>query len=98
MHYFFRLIAPRTTYHLDMSDAERALMTQHIDYWKALTETGTSLLFGPVFDPKGAFGMAVIEVSSEDEAHDLSQKDPVIAAGVCTYELIPMRIGAIRKA
>lgn len=97
MFFFFRLIAPRPTYHLDMTDDERALMSRHIEYWTELTDAGTSVLFGPVFDPKGAFGMAVIEVASEEEAIALSQKDPVIAAGVCTYELMPMRIGAIRK-
>lgn len=97
MHFFFRLIPPRPTYHLDMSEAERAIMLQHIDYWTMLTDAGTSLLFGPVLDPQGAYGMAVMEVSSEEEAHEAAQKDPVIAAGICTYELAPMRIGAIRK-
>lgn len=72
-------------------------MLQHIDYWTMLTDTGSSLLFGPVLDPKGAFGMAIIEVSSEEEANELAQKDPVIAEGICTYELSPMRIGAVRK-
>ena len=97
MHFFFRLVPPRLTYHLDMSETERAVMLQHIDYWTVLTDEGSSLLFGPVLDPKGAFGMAIMEVSSEDEAHQLVQKDPVIAAGICTYELSPMRIGAVRK-
>lgn len=73
-------------------------MLQHIDYWTMLTDVGTSLLFGPVLDPKGAFGMAIMEVASEEEADEIVQKDPVIAAGICTYELAPMRIGAIRKA
>lgn len=73
-------------------------MLQHIDYWTMLTDVGTSLLFGPVLDPKGAFGMAIMEVASEEEADGIVQKDPVIAAGICTYELAPMRIGAIRKA
>lgn len=97
MHFFFRLVPPRPTYHLDMSEAERAIMLQHIDYWTVLTDEGTSLLFGPVLDPKGAFGMAIIEVSSAEEASELADKDPVIAAGICTYELAPMRIGAVRK-
>jgi uncharacterized protein YciI len=97
MHFFFRLIPPRPTYHLDMSETERTIMLQHIDYWTMLTDEGSSLLFGPVLDPKGAFGMAIIEVSSEEEANQLAQKDPVIAAGICTYELAPMRIGAVRK-
>ncbi|OJV17458.1 MAG: hypothetical protein BGO21_13405 [Dyadobacter sp. 50-39] len=98
MYFFFRLVAPRPTYHLDMSETERAIMLQHIDYWTMLTDEGTSLLFGPVLDPKGPFGMAVMEVSSEEEAHQLVRTDPVIAAGICTYELSPMRIGSIRKA
>ena len=72
-------------------------MLQHIDYWTMLTDAGSSLLFGPVLDPKGAFGMAIIEVSSEEEAHEVAQKNPVIAEGICTYDLAPMRLGAVRK-
>lgn len=68
-------------------------MTQHVAYWKPYVEDGTVIVLGPVMDPKGGYGIAVVEVESEEVLKKLIEKDP--ANGLNTYEYHPMR--AVRK-
>jgi uncharacterized protein YciI len=44
-----------------MSEEEQAVMGHHIAYWQQLAERGTALVLGPVSDPAGAWGLAVVE-------------------------------------
>jgi uncharacterized protein YciI len=44
-----------------MSDTERKLMEEHVRYWRALQERGIVLVYGPVFDVRGDWGMGNIE-------------------------------------
>ena len=82
MKYFFcKLTPPRTTFMIDMTDAERQLMRQHVAYWAELAAKGTAIVFGPVADPQGGYGVAVIEAPDEASVRELSTHDPVIAAG-----------------
>src|SRR6185436_20754447 len=79
-HFFLRLNGPRPTFPADITDAERAVMGEHTVYWKALTDKGTCIVLGPVMDPKGVFGMAVVEVANEAEARSLVDGDPTTRA------------------
>ena len=50
-----------------------------------------ALLVGPVFDPKGAYGMAVVETENEAEAEALAAADPVTLANLgFRYEVCNM--------
>lgn len=51
-------------------------MQEHADYWKAQFAKGGVLIIGPVLDPKGAFGMAVLETATEEEARTLAMNVP----------------------
>lgn len=73
----------------DMTDSERAIMAQHVAYWKPYVENGTVLVLGPVMDPKGGYGVAVVEVESEEYLKQLIAEDP--ANGLNSYEYHPMR-------
>ncbi len=96
-HFFCKLIAPRPTFAFDMSEDEKTLMQQHAAYWMGLLNHGTVLVFGPVMDPKGPFGMGVIEAADAAEAERLSAGDPVTQANCgFRYEISPMR--AITRA
>ncbi len=66
--FFLKLIPPRTTFTEDMTDEERSIMNKHIEYWKEKMDNGMVIVFGPVFDPKGGYGMGVIEAEGEDDA------------------------------
>lgn len=88
-HFFLKLVASRPTFATDMNDEERAIMQQHVAYWMELMNQGKVIVFGPVSDPAGAFGMGVIEVASEDEVKNITENDP--ASKINRYEVYPMR-------
>lgn len=89
MYFFLKLNPPRASFIADMSDEEKAIMQQHIAYWTKYSEDGTMLVFGPVFDPKGGYGVGIIAVDSEEQLNQLISNDP--ANGLNTYEFYPMR-------
>lgn len=105
MKYFFcKLTPPRPTFPIDMTDAERQLMYQHVVYWSDLAAKGTAIVFGPVADPQGGYGVAVVEAPDEATVRDLSAHDPVIKADAgfsFAIHLMPqvvLREGASKKA
>ena len=96
-YYLYKLYPPRDTFHLDQDEKEKDIMQQHMQYWAGLTDKRNAIVYGPVFDPKGVFGLAVTEVNNEEEANNIARNDPAVSSGVCKYELIPMEIGMLRK-
>jgi hypothetical protein len=48
-------------------------------------------------NPKGAFGMAVLETATEEEARTLAMNDPSVKAGLNKVELSPMRLFLMKK-
>ena len=59
--FVFRLIPPRPSFALDLTDAERALMDRHADHWQPLVDAGRMVAFGPVMDGSGSWGLGVVE-------------------------------------
>ena len=88
--WLIRLIPPRPTFDKDMTPAEQALMVQHFAYWKDLNDKGVCLFGGPVFDPKGAYGILVVKAATEDEARALGEGDPSVKGGVNKVEIAEM--------
>jgi uncharacterized protein len=97
-HYFVRLIPPRPTFPMDMTSEERALMMQHVAYTQENFNAGRVLIYGPVMAREGAFGMAVFEVTDEAEVREIMTKDPTVNAGLNTFEVHPMDIGAAQSS
>ena len=89
-HFFVKLIPPRPTFHNDMSERERLLMNEHAVYWKDLQEQGIALIYGPVFDPNGVWGMGIIGSESEEQARIFIENDPTMKAQLNTFDLMPM--------
>jgi hypothetical protein len=86
-----RLLAPRPTFMFDMTDEERDIMGRHAKYWAELLARGVAIVFGPVADPKGGWGVGVVRVPSEAAVHALRDGDPVILSGRgFSYEILPM--------
>ncbi len=88
MYYFARANNPRRTFHLDMTPQERETMTKHVAYWTERAKEGISVVFGPVADPEGFFGVGIYKVDDEDHMHRLLEQDP--ANGLLTFEVLPM--------
>lgn len=40
-------------------------MDRHIAYWTGKAQAGIAVVFGPVMDPKGVYGMGVYRVQDE---------------------------------
>jgi uncharacterized protein YciI len=97
LRFFMKLIPPRTTFPGDITPEEAKLMQQHEDYWVEQFKKGTVLIIGPVLDPKGAFGMAVLETATEEEARTLAMNDPSVKAGLNKVELSPMRVSMMKR-
>jgi uncharacterized protein len=72
-----------------MTEVERTTMLRHVEYWKPFVDNGTVIVLGPVMDPTGAYGIAVVAVETEEELKGLIADDP--ANGLNTYEWYPMR-------
>ena len=81
---------PRATFISDMSEHERAVMSEHFAYLQGLLREGRLLLAGPAVDPP-PFGIVVLVADSEEEAWELVRADPSVTAGVQTPELHPFR-------
>lgn len=79
-YFFYRLDPPRPTFSVDMTETEARLMREHVDYWTALLKQGRVIAFGPVADPKGAFGIGILELDDAVDANALGANDPVLLA------------------
>ncbi len=89
-YFVFRLIPPRPTFHLDMSDEERQVMNRHVAYWQGHTDAGRVLIFGPVVEESGSWGLGVIRGVDDAEAQAMVDADPAISSGMATMRLGPM--------
>jgi len=88
-NFFLKLNPPRASFMKDMLDSERAIMQQHVAYWAPYVQDGTVTVLGPVMDPKGGYGIAVVNVDNEEQLNILLSNDP--ANGMNSYEVYPMR-------
>jgi uncharacterized protein len=61
--FVLRLNAPRATLAMDMTDEERAIMGRHAAHWKPYLDAGEMVVFGPVLEEGGSFGLAVSPAS-----------------------------------
>ncbi len=96
MYFFVRTNNPRPTFHLDMTSEERAVMLKHVEYWSDKAERGIAVVFGPVMDPDGVYGMGVYRVEDEAQMRRLIDGDP--AKGLLQYQVAPMPRAVVGKS
>jgi uncharacterized protein len=96
--FVFRLKAPRPTFALDMSDEEREIMGRHAAHWKPYIDSGQMVVFGPVLDGTGSWGLGVVEADDEEELRKFASEDPVVTTGTGTVEMGRMLQGFVRPA
>jgi uncharacterized protein YciI len=91
-HFFLKLIAQRPTFAADLNDQEKAMMQQHFLYWKDRQEQGEVVVFGPVLDPSGPYGMGVVAAADEAGARAFAAGDPAMKSNSgFACEIHPMR-------
>ena|SRR5919204_3332192 len=77
MKYFlYKLIPPSPTFPQDMTEAEGKIMQEHVAYWQDLADRRITIIFGPVLDPDGAYGIAIVEAKDEIVILEIGKKDP----------------------
>ena len=94
--FVFRLKASRPTFALDMTDAEREIMGRHAAYWQPFIDSGQMVLFGPVLDSTGSWGLGVVETDDEDELRAFAAGDPAVTSATAELEIGEMLAGFVR--
>jgi uncharacterized protein YciI len=90
-YFFFKLVPARPDFSgATMTDEDRQIMQEHVAYWTDQRDKGVALIFGPVHDPKGVFGVGIIEIEDEAAAQQLSVDDPAVKSGLQRTEIYPM--------
>lgn len=83
-----KIIPSRADFAQTMTDDEKNIMGQHAMYWKDRMEKGMVYAFGPVFDPKGAYGFGIITAETTEQVEDFVKNDP--ATQIHAFEYYPM--------
>jgi hypothetical protein len=87
-HFLLRLNPPRPSFISDMTEEEAGLMQQHASY---MASAAGVVLYGPVAEPSGAWGLAIVSVADENAARSITAGDPLIRSGAgFSYDVIPM--------
>lgn len=89
--WLFRLVPPRPTFPADMTPGEGQAMGDHATHLARHAAEGTVIVAGPVADPKGTWGLAVIELPPDADPIAFGESDPVVRAGLgFRYEVLPL--------
>ena len=81
----------------DMNDEERAIMGRHAEYWRPFIDSGQMVIFGPVLDGTGSWGLGVVETDNEEELRTFAAGDPVVTSGIGTVEIGKLLAGFVRQ-
>jgi uncharacterized protein YciI len=93
MLFLFRLIPPRADFAQTMTSEEERAMAGHRDYWQQLLKDGLVVVYGPVADPEGVWGLGVLRAADRAEVLAIGERDPSVTAGVNTFEVFEIMGG-----
>ena len=79
-----------------MSDEERAVMERHAAHWQSFIESGQMVIFGPVLDSTGSWGLGVVEAEDGDELRAFAARDPAVTSGTARLEIGELLAGFVR--
>jgi uncharacterized protein YciI len=85
--FFFHLTPPRADFAQTMTPAEQHAMAAHQEYWQQLMRDGRVVVYGPVADPEGVWGLGVLRAADRAEVLAIAEQDPSVTAGVNTFEV-----------
>ena len=69
---------------------------RHAAYWQPYIDSGQMVVFGPVLDDTGSWGLGVIEADDEDELRAFAARDPAVISGTADMEIGKMLAGFVR--
>jgi uncharacterized protein YciI len=76
----------------NMSADEGRLATQHAQYLMSLLDSGKLSLAAQVFDPKGLWGIIIVNAPDRETARALLDGDPMVKANMFRGEVLPVRV------
>jgi len=79
-----------------MTAEEREILNRHAAYWRPFFESGQMVIFGPVADGTGSWGLGVVEAEDEDELRAFAAGDPAVTTGTAHMEIGKMLSGFVR--
>jgi uncharacterized protein len=91
--FLFRLIPPRADFAQTMTPDEQRAMAEHMAYWQQLLKDGRVVVYGPIADPEGVWGMGVLRAADRAEVLEIAEADPSVTAGVNTFEVFEIMDG-----
>ena len=72
-------------------------MTRHAAYWQPLIDSGQMVIFGPVLDETGSWGLDVVEADDEEKLRAFAASDPAVTTQTAQIEIgKPRRFRAAR--
>jgi uncharacterized protein YciI len=91
--FLFRIEPTRTGFTLqNMSAEEGRLAAQHVQYLNSLLDSGKLSLAAQVFDPKGFWGIVIVNAPDRETARALLEGDPMVKGNMFRGEVIPVRV------
>ncbi len=75
----------------NMTEEEQKSASAHLAYLKGLFGEGKLTFAGQAFDPKGLFGIIVVNAPDLESANALLHGDPLVKANVFRGEVVPFR-------
>ena len=94
-YFVLKLIPFRPMFMMDMNDAEKSVMQEHVAYWQQFLKSDNMIVYGPVVDPKGPYGIAVVEVENDEQLNTMIAGDPALKIG--KYDVAPMARAIVRS-
>lgn len=76
----------------NMTAEEASLATQHVQYLKSLLDSGALSLAAQVFDPKGLWGIVIVNAPDAQTARALLEGDPGVKGKMFRGEVMPVRV------
>ena len=73
-------------------------MERHAAHWQPYLESGRMVVFGPVLDDDGSFGLGVVEADDEDKLRAFVAADPVVTTGTAQIVVGKLLAGFVRPA
>jgi len=77
---------------LNMTADERKIVQEHFLYLKSLHAEGKVALAAQVFDPKGLWGLIIVNAADAEAARAILDADPTIKTGMFRGEVMPTRV------
>jgi uncharacterized protein YciI len=91
--YLYRIQPVREGFLIGSTPEEDAIISEHFDYLKALTEQGVVLMAGRTVNTEDtSHGLVIFLAASEIAARAVMENDPAVRAGVFRAELFPFAV------